>query len=58
MGQDPGVKHRGRKLSDSGAKARFFHAVSEAHLSQIIKVNLKRICSATTSMSAHASSRR
>lgn len=40
-GQDVGVKHRGRKLSDSGAKARFFHAVSEAHLSQIIKVNLK-----------------
>lgn len=40
-GQDAGVKHRGRKLSDSGAKARFFHAVSEAHLSQIIKVNLK-----------------
>jgi len=40
-GQDVGVKHRGRKLSDSGAKARFFHAVSEAHLSQIIRVNLK-----------------
>ena len=40
-GQDEGVKHRGRKLSDSGAKARFFHAVSEAHLSRIIKVNLK-----------------
>ncbi|HRO58896.1 MAG TPA: IS1634 family transposase [Burkholderiaceae bacterium] len=39
--QEAGVKHRGRKLSDSGAKARFFHAVSEAHLSQIIKVNLK-----------------
>ncbi|HJX57859.1 MAG TPA: IS1634 family transposase [Thiobacillus sp.] len=38
--QDAGVKKRGRKLSDSGAKARFFHAVSEAHLSKIIKVNL------------------
>ena len=38
--QDEGVKNRGRKLSDSGAKARFFHAVSEAHLSKIIKVNL------------------
>lgn len=38
--QDDGVKHRGRKLSDSGAKARFFHAVSEAHLSKIIKVDL------------------
>lgn len=40
-GQDAGVKNRGRKLSDSGAKARFFHAVSEAHLSSIIRVNLK-----------------
>jgi hypothetical protein len=38
--QDEGVKKRGRKLSDSGAKARFFHAVSEAHLSKIIKVDL------------------
>ena len=38
--QDEGVKHRGRKLSDSGAKARFYHAVSEAHLSHIIKVDL------------------
>ena len=40
-GQDAGQRHRGRKLSDSGAKARFFHAVAEAHLSQIIRVNLK-----------------
>ncbi len=39
-GQEEGVKKRGRKLSDSGAKARFFHAVSEAQLSKIIKVNL------------------
>lgn len=38
--QDDGVKRRGRKLSDSGAKARFYHAVSEAHLSKIIKVHL------------------
>ncbi|KIN89305.1 IS1634 family transposase [Thauera sp. SWB20] len=38
--QDEGVKHRGRKLSDSGAKARFYHAVSEAHLARIIKVDL------------------
>jgi len=38
--QDVGIKHRGRKLSESGAKARFFHAVSEAHLSRIIKVDL------------------
>lgn len=40
-GQDSGVKHKGRKLSESGAKARLFHAVSEAHLSRIIKIDLK-----------------
>jgi transposase len=40
-GQDAGEVHRGRKLSDSGAKARFFHEVAEAHLSRIIKVDLK-----------------
>ncbi|MBV8503885.1 MAG: IS1634 family transposase [Paucibacter sp.] len=39
--QDDGKKQRGRKLSDSGAKARFFHEVSEAHLARIIKVDLK-----------------
>lgn len=39
--QDEGFKPRGRKLSDSGAKARFYHAVSEAHLSRIIKVDLR-----------------
>ena len=39
--QDGGAKPRGRKLSDSGAKARFFHEVSEARLSKIIKVDLK-----------------
>lgn len=39
--QDEGVKHRGRKILDSGAKARFFHAVTEAHLSRIIKVDMK-----------------
>lgn len=39
--QDAGKAHRGRKLSDSGAKARFFHEVSEAHLSRIIKVDLQ-----------------
>ena len=38
--RDEGVKHRGRKLSDSGAKAHFYHAVSEAHLSCILKVDL------------------
>jgi transposase len=40
-GQDAGIAGRGRKLSDSGAKARFYHAVSEAHLGRIVKVDLK-----------------
>ena len=39
--QDQGVKKRGRKLSDSGAKARFYHEVRESRLGNIIKVNLK-----------------
>lgn len=39
--QDMGAKRRGRKLSDSGAKARFYHEVKEAHLANIIKVDLK-----------------
>lgn len=40
-GQDQGAKKKGRKLSDSGTKARFYRAVCEAHLSNIIKVDLK-----------------
>ena len=40
-GQDAGQVRRGRKLSDSGAKARFFHEVCEAHLANIVKVDLK-----------------
>lgn len=39
--QDEGKKHRGRKLSDSGAKARLYRDVCEAHLTKIIKVDLK-----------------
>ena len=39
--QDQGTKKRGRKLSDSGAKARFYHEVRDSHLGNIIKVNLK-----------------
>ncbi|MFG6459897.1 IS1634 family transposase, partial [Roseateles sp. BYS96W] len=39
--QDEGKTQRGRKLSDSGAKARFFHEVSDAHLARIIQVDLK-----------------
>jgi transposase len=39
--QDTGKKARGRKLSDGGARARFYREVCEAHLSRIIKVDLK-----------------
>lgn len=39
--QDAGQVRRGRRLSDSGAKARFFHEVCDEHLSRIIKVDLK-----------------
>jgi hypothetical protein len=40
-GQDGGQLSRGRSLSDGGVRARFYHAVSEAHLRRIIKVDLK-----------------
>jgi len=40
-GQDIGQAGRGRKLSDSGAKARLYHEVKEAHLAKIVKVDLK-----------------
>lgn len=40
-GQDTGKKKRGRKLSDGGARARFYHEVCEAHLARIIRVDLK-----------------
>ena len=39
--QDAGVKARGKKLSDSGAKARLYHAVKEAHLAHILRIDLK-----------------
>ena len=39
--QDQGVRTRGRTLSDGGARARFYHAVAEAHLRRIIRVDLK-----------------
>lgn len=38
--QDTGQRRRGRKLSDGGARARFYHAVCEAHLGRIIRVDL------------------
>ena len=39
--QDAGLKARGKKLSDSGAKARLYHAVKDVHLANIIRVDLK-----------------
>jgi hypothetical protein len=39
--QDAGVRRRGRPLSDSGAKARLYHAVREANLAHLIKVDLQ-----------------
>lgn len=39
--QDEGVKARGKKLSDSGAKARFYHAVKEARMGNIVRVDMK-----------------
>ena len=39
--QDAGQTQRGRKLSDRGARARFFHEVCEARLANIIRVDLK-----------------
>jgi transposase len=38
--QDSGQRRRGRPLSDSGAKARLYHAVKEAGLAHLIKVDL------------------
>ena len=39
--QDAGTRRRGRPLSDSGAKARFYHAVKDANLAHLIKVDLQ-----------------
>jgi transposase len=39
--QDSGKRSRGRKLSDGGARARFYHAVCEAHMARIVRVDLK-----------------
>jgi transposase len=35
------VRRRGRPLTDSGVKARFFHAVKEAQLAHLIKVDMR-----------------
>jgi transposase len=34
-------KSKGRPMSDSGTKARFYHAVKDAHMAPLIKVDLK-----------------
>jgi transposase len=39
--QDDGQRGRGRPLSDSGAKARLYHAVKDASLAHVIKVDLR-----------------
>ena len=38
--QDAGKRRKGRPLSDSGAKARLYHAVKDARLAHLIKVDL------------------
>lgn len=39
--QDNGKASRGRKLSDGGARARFYHEVVDSHLARIVRVDLK-----------------
>ena len=39
--QDDGKKKPGRKLSDGGARAKFYREVCDAHLARIVKVDLK-----------------
>ena len=40
-GQDSGKRARGAKLSDGGARARFYHEVCTEHLARIVRVDLK-----------------
>jgi len=39
--QDEGKRSRGRKLSDGGVRARFYHEVCEQRLRRIVRVDLK-----------------
>lgn len=39
-GQEAGQAYRGKRLSDAGTTARFYKAVSDAHLANIIRVDL------------------
>jgi hypothetical protein len=36
-----GKRSKGRPMSDSGTKSRFYHAVKDAHMAHVIKVDLK-----------------
>ncbi len=47
-GQDGGISTRGRKLSDSAPKSRYYHEVKESHLPKIVKVDLKTDLSSYT----------
>ncbi len=38
--QDAGQRRRGRPLSDSGTTARFYHAVKDANMAHVVKVDL------------------
>lgn len=39
--QDAGKPGPGRKLTDGGARARFYHEVADAHMARIIRVDMK-----------------
>ncbi len=39
--QDSGTPGRGRRLTDGGARARFYHEVADAHMARIIRVDMK-----------------
>jgi len=41
LDQDAGVKAHGKRLSDSGAEARLYHAVKDARLAKILRADLK-----------------
>lgn len=40
-GHDAVKKSKGRPMSDSGTKARFYRAVKDVHMARVIKVELK-----------------
>jgi hypothetical protein len=40
-GQDAGKRAKGRPMSDSGTKARFYHSVKDAHMAHVIKVDIE-----------------